>query len=218
METALPTIFLMLQAVVFVTALFMHFAKRSAGLVSIYVFQSLVVAALVALLGFADRSWVLLGSAAAALIVKCFLMPWVVHRLIAKHDLMFTERPYLGTPAVFVSVLMLVLIARTVIAPVLTPIVSDGANLLFLLVAALFTSLLLAVASRGALPQIVGILAAENAIVAFAALINVHAELWLELAVLGDMFAWMLIGTTFVSVVTKHFGSADVSKMKQLAE
>jgi hydrogenase-4 membrane subunit HyfE len=54
--------------------------------------------------------------------------------------------------------------------------------------------------------------------VVIAALMNIHTELWLELGILGDIFAWMLIGGTFVSIVSKHFGTTDVSRMKELAE
>jgi hydrogenase-4 membrane subunit HyfE len=144
--------------------------------------------------------------------------PRIFFKLIKKHDLVFTAPAHVNTPIMLGLMLLLVLAVHSSIAPLFARIVPGEGGLLFLSISAFFASLFLAINRRGAFSQIIGILSAENCLVAIAALMNIHTELWLELGILADIFAWMLIGSTFISVVSKHFGTTDVSVMKELAE
>lgn len=170
------------------------------------------------LLGWSAQSWVLFTIVGATILIKVILAPWVLVRLIKKHEMTFTAPAYLGTPLMFGAMLILVLAVHSSLAPILSRIAPGVGSLFYLSISAFFVSLFLAVNRKGAFSQIIGILSAENAIVVCAALMNIHTELWLELGILADIFAWLLIGTTFVTVVSKHFGTTDISRMKELAE
>lgn len=218
MEYSFTILLLALQVALFACALLLDFARRNAELAWIYALQSLVITAMLLALGWQTQSYVLFAIVFATLLIKVVIVPRVLLRLIKKHELTFAAAAHLNTPMVLMVTLALVLAVRSSIAPVFTDIVPGAGNLLYLVVSAFFVSLFLAVNRYGAFSQIAGILSAENCLVAFAALMNIHTELWLELGILVDIFAWMLIGSTFVSIVHRHFGSTDISRMKELAE
>jgi hydrogenase-4 membrane subunit HyfE len=218
MDPFFVTILLILQVALFISALLLDLTRRNQQLVWIYTFESLVVAIILLVLGWREHSSVLFVIVGVTVLLKCIAAPVVLSRLIKKHQLTFTAPAYLNTPTTLGILLILVLAVRTSLQPLFAQIVPGEGSLLYLSVSAFFVSLFLAVNRRGAFSQIIGILAAENCLVVIAALMNIHTELWLELGILGDIFAWMLIGGTFVSIVSKHFGTTDVSRMKELAE
>jgi len=218
MEHFVFTTIFSLQAAIFLAALMLHFMKNNSGLVTTYVLQSLFVAAILLAVSYEEGSVVLLLLALATVAIKCALVPRVLSRLIKKHELTFASSTYLPTFIVLLITLFIVIFVHSSIAPLFAGIVTTSGDLSFLLLSALFVSLLLAINHKEALSQIVGILSMENSIVALALALNIHVGLWLELGILGDIFAWLLIGTTFVSVVSKHFGSTDVTSMRHLSE
>jgi hydrogenase-4 membrane subunit HyfE len=218
MDPFFVTILLILQVALFTLALFLDLTRRNQQLVWLYAFQSLIVAGILLILGWREHSSVLFMILGVTILLKCILAPTILFRLIKKHQLTFTAPAYLNTPTTLGVLLILVLAVRSSLQPLFAHIVPGEGSLLYLSVSAFFVALFLAVNRRGAFSQIVGILAAENCLVVIAALLNIHTELWLELGILGDIFAWMLIGSTFVSIVSKHFGTTDVSRMKELAE
>jgi hydrogenase-4 component E len=218
MEHFIFTIILALQAAIFLAALLMHLMKNNSGLVTTYVLQSAFVAMILLAVYYTEGSLVLLLLALATIVIKCFLVPIVLSRLIKKHGLTFASSSYLPTFVVLLATLFVVIFVYSSLAPLFAGIMTESGDLLFLLLSSLFVSLLLAINHKEALSQIVGILSMENSIVALALALNVHVGLWLELGILGDIFAWLLIGTTFVSVVSKHFGSTDVTSMRHLSE
>lgn len=218
MDHSFVTILLVLQVALFTLALLLDLTRRNQQLVWLYACESFVVALILLALGWREHSSVLFVIVGVTVLLKGIAAPMVLSRLIKKHQMVFTAPAYLNTPTMLGVLLVLVLAVRASLQPLFAHIVPGEGSLLYLSVSAFFASLFLAVNRRGAFSQIVGILAAENCLVVIAALMNIHTELWLELGILGDIFAWMLIGSTFVSIVSRHFGTTDVSRMKELAE
>lgn len=218
MDLFFPTFLTVLQVTLFVFVAISHFARKNTQLVWVYALQSFVVAATLLVLGWREQSSVLFMIVGATVLLKCIAAPVVLSRLVKKHELTFVAPAYVNAPFMLGILLVLVLMVRSVLQPIFGHIVPATGGLLYLAVAAFFASLILAINRRGAFSQIIGILSAENCLVLFAALMGIHTEIWLELGILGDIFAWMLIGSTFVSTVSKHFGTTDVSRMKELAE
>lgn len=218
MDISIISSLLVLQVILFGTAFVLDLARRNEQLVWLYGIQSLAVSAILMLLGWSGHSWVLFTIVGATILIKVILVPGVLMRLIKKHQMYFTAPAYLNTPTMFGAMLLLVLAVYSSLSPILSRIAPGEGGLFYLSISAFFVSLFLAINRKGAFSQIIGILSAENAIVVCAALMNIHTELWLELGILADIFAWLLIGSTFVEVVSKHFGTTDVSSMKELAE
>jgi len=218
METLFVTPLLMLQVVLLIIVIFFDLTRRNRQLVWLYALQSLAVAQVLLFLGWRDHSWVLFAIVGATLIIKCIVAPKVFFNLLKKHDLVFTSSAHVNTPVMLGLILLLVIVVNSSITPLFARVIPGEGEMLFLSISAFFVSLFFTINRRGAFSQVIGILSAENCLVVIAALMNIHVELWLELGILADIFAWILIGSTFISVVSKHFGTTDVSVMKELAE
>ena len=91
-------------------------------------------------------------------------------------------------------------------------------RLLSLALSSLFISLFLIVNRKGALSQIIGILSLENSILVFAFFAGLEQSPALQIGILFDIFVWLIIATVFISMLYKHFGSLDVTKMKHLKD
>jgi hydrogenase-4 membrane subunit HyfE len=218
MDISIISSLLFLQVLLFGTAFALDLARRNEQLVWIYGIQSIGVALLLMLLGWSEHSWVLFTIVGMTILIKVLVVPGVLLRLIKKHQMTFTAPAYLNTPVMFGVTLLLVVAVYSTFAPIISRVAPGEGGLFYLSISSFFVSLFLAINRKGAFSQIIGILSAENAIVVCAALMKIHTELWLELGILADVFAWLLIGSTFVAVVSKHFGTTDVSTMKELAE
>lgn len=218
MEHLLTISLTTLPIALFGAVLIMHVSSHKIGLTNTYLVQSAIVALLLATLAVREHSWTLFFVAIATSIVKCFIVPGVLFRLIRKLKMKFFESTYFTIPMILFFLLIMVLSIRSSLMPLFVQLVPGNENSLLLAIAAFFASLLFAMNHKGAFAQIMGILSAENSLVVFAALLHIHVQLWLELGILADVLAWILLGTAFVTIVSKHFGTTDVSRMKELAE
>jgi len=68
------------------------------------------------------------------------------------------------------------------------------------------------------LSQIIGILSFENSIVVFAVFANLEQSAALQLGIVFDIFIWIMIASVFISMLYKHFGTLNVSSMKNLKD
>lgn len=218
MEENIISFTALLQVALFATTLLIGFIRHKEQLVWAYAFQSLLVAVALVELGWHEFSPVLAIIVLLTVLVKCIVTPVVLTKLMRKHKLTFTAPAHVNMPIMLCVVFVLTLSIRFAFGPLLGQMGGDVGGALYLAVSGFFVSLFFAINRKGAFSQIIGILSAENCLVAFAALMNIHANIWLELGIMADVFAWILIASTFVSIVSKHFGTIDVSTMKQLAE
>ena len=100
----------------------------------------------------------------------------------------------------------------------LTVLSPNNENSLLLAVATILIAIFLIVNRKGVLSQMVGVLSLENAIVSFAFIAGLETTVGPQIGILFDIFVWVIIATIFASMIYRHFGSFDVSAMKQLKE
>jgi hydrogenase-4 component E len=206
----------LLLGTVFLSVVYLHVAKKNLGAITAYGIQS---AAIILVLGnsyFETGSLSLLLVTLLILIVKVILAPIFFTRLIKKHELKFSVSTYLNTPITLVILAGLTAIAHSEKFTPLTSIVPAHHTLLALALSTMFLSLFLIVNRKGALSQIIGVLSFENSIVAFAIFAGLEQSPSLQIGIIFDIFAWLIIATVFVSMIYEHFGSLDVTSMKNL--
>ena len=63
-----------------------------------------------------------------------------------------------------------------------------------------------------------GVLSLENSIMAFGLFSMIDQSLLLEMGIIFSISVWIIIATVFISMIYKHFGSLDVTKMKHLKD
>jgi hydrogenase-4 component E len=218
MELSLMTIFSVLDAMLFVGAVAMHFSKKNVGLINIYLVQSLSIFCALLLLAWHEQSAIILISAIATGVVKLAIVPRILLGLIRKHKVTFTSGTYASTPVLLFAIVLIVTFAHSSFAPILAVVAPESSGFLFLTFSMVLTSLLLTINRKGAISQILGILSAENGVVALALSLNIHGGIGMELGIIFDVVVLVLVSSTFASIVAERFGTMDVSEMRNLAE
>lgn len=77
-------------------------------------------------------------------------------------------------------------------------------------------SVFLTINRKGAMSQIIGILSLENSIFVFSYFLGTKQSAMLEIGILFDVLFWIIISSTFVRMIVKHFGSIDVTQLREL--
>ncbi|MCX6013904.1 MAG: hypothetical protein NTV30_11010 [Chloroflexi bacterium] len=183
-----------------------------------YGIQSLVVVILLVGSFLEKGSIALLLVAVLIMIVKFILAPVFIVRLINKHELKYSVSTYVNTPLSLIIVTVLTALAHSHLFMPLTHIIPANQQLLSLALSSILISLFLIVNRKGALSQIIGILSLENSIVAFVLFAGLEQSPVLQIGIIFDVFVWIIIATIFISMIYRHFGSLDVTKMKHLKD
>ena len=156
-----------LLEIVFGTIIFLHITKKNFGATLSYSLQSLMIAIIFFNSFFETGNASLLFITLLIFTVKVILAPIFFIKLIRQHALMFSVSTYLNTPLTLIIIATLTFVAHSQKFAPLTGIIPANQALLSLALASIFLSLFLVINRKGALSQIIGILALENSIVAF---------------------------------------------------
>ncbi len=199
-------------------AAMMHFVKREMTAVWLYVFQSMMVVIMMAVFSVEGMSLLLVAMLAITILVKVVIAPFFFFRLIKKHQFKFSVKTYLNGPVTFFLMIGVLAVLQSLYGRLPTPLVIYGENVFIVFTAAFFISLLLLINRKGVLSQALGILSLENSIIAFSILIGLEQSPGLEIGVIFDILLWVVIASIFVSMIYSHFGSLDVTEMKELTD
>jgi hydrogenase-4 component E len=193
--------------------------RQIGACLSIFIVQSLLLAASAFVLGADPLSWHLIAVGCVTLISKPILIPWVLRRLVPREVYSVREiSQALDVPSALLVALGLALVGFAVgtrlvgAAPLLAP-----QNVIVGFASLLIGALVLAV-RREALPQMLGILAMENA--AFLAGIAIAPDFPLiaELAIAFDVPLLAFIVAILTRAVYRRVGSTAVGELSALRE
>lgn len=207
-----------LEALIFMSVIFMHLSRKSSLVVTLYVIQSVAIAILLVHSFFEEFSMLLMFVAVVVFAVKVIIAPHFFRRLIHKHQMKFNVSTYLNGPMTLVVLAILTAFTYSSFFRPLAVLSPESASALLLAVATMFISVFLIINRRGALSQMIGILSLENAIVSFAILSELEQASGLQFGILFDILLWVIIATVFASMVYRQFGSLDVTAMRHLKE
>ena len=196
----------------------MHLAKKNSTVVWLYVLQSAAVVFLLIASSLAELSLLLVVALIATIVIKLFVAPNFFLKLITRHQLVFSATTYLNTPLTLFCLAAIVAFIQSFLRTPLTIFTQIDTSLLIIAVSAIFSSFFLIVNRKGALSQMIGILSAENSIVAFAIFAGLEQSPSLQLGIMFDLLVWILIASIFASMIYKQFGTLDVSEMRHLTE
>jgi hydrogenase-4 membrane subunit HyfE len=211
----------MLAGGLFLLSAFGIVATRQAkGCLSLFIVQSLLLAASALVLGLQHGSWHLYGVALVNVIAKPVLIPWLLRRTV--HEEVYTCREIdqvLNIPTSLLIALALAILAYFLTIPVQRAVEPPfrGANVPIGFAGLLLGAYTLAV-RREALPLLLGLLAMENG--AFFAGIAISRELPLlvELAIATDGLIIVFIMGVLTRAVHKQIGTTQVGALATLKE
>lgn len=207
-----------LLGTLFLTLVFLLLSKKNLGSIVAYGVQSLVIVAFLFSSYLETHSIYLLIIVLVTLIVKMVLAPMFFLRLIKRHTLPFSASTYLNTPITLIIIAGLTLAAHSQKFVPLTSIIPGNQDLLALALSAIFISLFLIVNRKGVLSQIIGVLSFENSIVAFIIFAGLEQSPALQAGIIFNIFVWIVIANVFASMIFEHFGSHDITIMKNLRD
>lgn len=207
-----------LIATVYLTSIFLHMTKKNRAAVFLYGVQSFAITVLMMASSWEMGALSFLAIAFLAFAVKVVIAPRYFLKLVDKHQVKFSATTYLNGPLTLIAVTALTALAHTQAMNPLTHLVPENVELLSLALSTMFISLFVMVNRKGALSQMIGILSLENGIVAFALFAGLEQMPALQIGIIFDILIWMVIGTVFISMIFEHFGSLDVTIMKNLKE
>lgn len=202
----------------FLTLIFLHLTKKNSLAVIAFSVQSFVVV-IIFLNSFLEtgNAYILL-MVIFTLIIKVLLAPLFSMRLVKRYSLSYSVNTYLSMPLSLIVIATLTFMAHSSKFLPLTNIIPENQVLLSLALSSIFVSLFLIINRKEALSQIIGVLSLENSIVVFIILAGLEQSPSLQIGVLFNIFVWIMISTVFVSMIYKHFGSHDVTSMRNLTD
>jgi hydrogenase-4 component E len=201
---------------VFGITIIMNLVRKNRSLISFYVLDSVLVALVLTAMGLEEGAVGLIITGILTLVVKGIMAPIFLMRIVKKSGAHFSAATYLNMPMTLLVISSITVLIRQGIMPHLA--LSANPALLSLLFAGIFISFFFIVNRRGALTEIVGILALENSIVLMSAFLGVSHSVALELAIAFDAAVWIIVAWVFLNMIYAHYHDIENVSMAHLKE
>lgn len=178
--------------------------------------QSLVLAALLVMVGHFGHAPELHVAAAVFFALKVVFIPRYLERLAKRVGAERESQPYVNITTSLVIASLLVLLAYAVTHPLVLVSRLPTRGGLPLAMGVIFIGLFVLISRKNALTQIVGFLVLENGIAMLAVLGTFGIPLIVELGVFLDVMMGFLVMQVFVYHIHGTFESIDVEQLNQL--
>lgn len=204
---------------VVVIDLFLLASSRLGASIRTVAIQGALLAALPLLLaGAAHSAGHSLLLAGGALVIKGWLIPWLMFRAIRETSIRREMEPIVG----FIPSMVLGGIGVALAFAFSTRLpIPNGAAHAFLVPTALstvWTGLLLVVARKKAVSQVLGFLVLENGVFVFGLLLSDFMPIMVEAGVLLDLFAAVFVMGIVMFHINREFASLDTEKLSALKD
>lgn len=198
------------------TALIVLWRRGIPAYVSAYTWQSWLLGAVTAVIGYFAQDRHLYGVAVVLVLVKGVAIPRLLRAMQRRFGSQPPIKPYVNTQTSLLAAGLLVLFAYVLARPWV--LVSDLPTRegLPLAMALLFVSLFIIVTRRKAITQVIGFLMLENAIALLAAVGTYGVPLLVELGVFLDALMGFLVMQIFVFQIHETFDTIDVEQLTRL--
>jgi hydrogenase-4 component E len=184
--------------------------------IRLFALQSLLLAGIAAVVGWAYGAWHVWLVALLTLAGKVFFLPWLLERLVRQIKMEQEVRPFVNMPGSMLICGGLTILAYAVARPVAS-LQRLGSNTLAVAVALLLTSFFLMINRRKAINQVLALLTMENGVMLAAiALTTYGMPLVVELGVFFDVLVAVMVLGILVYRIRESYDSMDISKLNQL--
>lgn len=184
--------------------------------VRLFALQSLLLAAIAAIVGYACDAPHVYVVAVLTLIGKVLFLPWLLERLVRRIKIEQEIHPLVNMPATMLICGALTVLAYVVARP-FTSLERLGSNTLAVALALLLTGFFLMINRRKAITQVLALLTMENGVMLAAiALTTYGMPLVVEMAIFFDVVVGVMVLGILVFRIRESFDSMDVSKLNEL--
>ncbi len=192
--------------------------RRVINLVNLYAMQGLTVAAAMAVVAYVTHQEHLYYSAAMTLVLKVFLIPWILRRLIKRLDVRWDVETLINIPSMMLVGIVLVVFSFNLALPISKLSTSVSPGTLGIALACVLLSFMMMITRSKALPQVIGFLSMENALVFAATSATSGMPMVVELGIALDVLVGVFILGVFMFQIREQFESLDITHLENLRE
>ncbi len=201
---------------VLIFGIFLLWRRSISAYISSFRWQSTILAAILALIGYFGHDPELYFVAGFMFILKGIILPFYLDRMRSNLNLTREIDPYVNNASSLILAGLLVLFAYIITRPLMLVSLLPTRNGIPLAMGLIFVGLFVVLSRKKALTQIIGFLVLENGIVLLAALGTYGIPLIVELGVFLDVLMGFLVMQVLVYHIQGTFESVNVDQLNQL--
>jgi hydrogenase-4 component E len=205
-------------AVLLLLAFAMLAQRRVLTLINLFAAQGFALACSTAIVAYATHQPHLYGSSVLTLVLKVFVLPWLLHRLINQLDVRWEFETLINVPTTMIIGIVLVVFAFNLAVPISQLASTVTRSTLGIAMASVLLSFLMMITRRKAIPQVIGFLAMENGLFFAATSATYGMPMVVELGIALDVLVGMLILGVFFFQIREQFDSLDLKHLEKLKE
>ena len=205
-------------AVLLLLAFAMLAQRRVLTLINLFAAQGFALACSTAIVAYATHQPHLYGSSVLTLLLKVFVLPWLLHRLINQLDVRWEFETLINVPTTMLIGIVLVVFAFNLAVPISQLASTVTRSTLGIAMASVLLAFLMMITRRKAIPQVIGFLAMENGLFFAATSATYGMPMVVELGIALDVLVGMLILGVFFFQIREQFDSLDLKHLEKLKE
>ena len=206
------------STLVLLGGLMMLWRRGVAAHIGAFTFQSVALAATMAMVGWFAGDWQLWAVAVLLLLVKGIGIPLLLKRMGRRFGSERELEPYVNTATSLLIGGLLVLLAYIVTALLVSVSRLPTRTGMPLAIGLVFVSLFIIISRKKALTQVLGFLMLENGIALLAVLGTHGIPIIVEIGVFLDVALGFIVMQVFVYQIHETFESIDVEQLNRLRE
>ncbi|MBI2312517.1 MAG: formate hydrogenlyase [Betaproteobacteria bacterium] len=205
-------------ALVLFTSFIMLAQTRMLPLIFSFAWQGALLAVATALVAFVSGHSHLYVSALMTVALKVVAIPWLLYRLTLQLKIQFDAEPVRHPSLLLLGGAGLVIFSYSVALPVVHRSGLATRNTIAVSVAVILIGMLLMIARKKALAQVIGFMSIENGLF-FSAVVSTYGmPLVVELGVAFDVLVAAILFGVFFLHMRESFDSLDVDRLTRLSE
>jgi len=192
--------------------------RRVLSLIHFFTLQGVALVAATVLVAYATRQPHLYYSAAITLVLKVFLIPWLLHRVIDRLGVRWDVETLINIPTTMLIGIVLVIFSFNLAAPISALSSSIARGTLGIALACVLLSFLMMITRSKAVPQVIGFLSMENGLFFAATAATYGMPMVVELGIALDVLVGILILGVFMFHIREQFDSLDIRHLEKLKD
>lgn len=208
----------MLAALLLLIAFAMLSQRRILSLIYLFAWQGLVLVLSTTIVAWSTGQHHLYYSAALTLVLKVFMLPWLLHRLIIRLNIKWDVETLINIPTTMLIGIVLVILAFNVALPISQLAGTITKSTLGIALACVLLAFLTMITRSKAVPQVIGFLAMENGLFFAATSATYGMPMVVEFGIALDVLVGMVILGVFFFQIRERFDSLDIRHLEKLKE
>ena len=192
--------------------------RRVLSLIHFFTLQGVALVAATAVVAYATHQPHLYLSAGITLVLKVFLIPWLLHRVIDRLGVRWDVETLINIPTTMLIGIVLVIFSFNLAAPIAELSSSIARGTLGIALACVLLSFMMMITRSKAVPQVIGFLSMENGLFFAATAATYGMPMVVELGIALDVLVGILILGVFMFHIRERFDSLDIRHLEKLKE